>query len=639
VTTSRLPRRAIVGTVLATSLIGASALAFAAGEGGGLGLPTKDCNTVTDPKGDGNVGSQEGLPGSFPNDPDLDITGLVFGSNDKAVTAYVRIDKLDTRSAYGDGHAFSASFTANGKAVQFTTFRFAAGQVNDAMASLPAPLTLSSSYVNLAGNPTDVPFTATYDTTNSMVILSADRPALEKAIGGPLGTISKISAESATDIADVSEPADEVDGKDTTWTADANTCFGAAPAPAPVESAAPSAAPSPSAPPAAPVGAAPAGLPTPDCSLAKDPKGDALFEGKAPNDPDLDMTSVTIGTDAKNLTAYIKVDQLSDSPMFSDGHRFYVSFTFNKHSFTMAGSNFANGEGAIRDGGSQTGQVAASTQLAVDGVTSSTDPGRFTGAGPGFVDSGLKFTFDTKNSYVIATLPIADLEKYGKAPSAGAVLSGVYANGNSDYVASAIVVDTVPDGATATAPGKLTYTVGDNHCFAPAAPAANPLTNVGAVTAQYGDTAAVAAKLVDPSGAPVAGKAVTFTLGSSKAVGTTGADGVAKAALLVKAKAGKSSLVLTSEDLTASVPFTVLLEKTVLKATNTKGAVTATLTDDDKTPVTGQVITFTLGSKKVTAKTDAKGVAKANGFPAGNVKVTYAGSPGMYTAASASAKS
>ncbi|MDT4942636.1 MAG: hypothetical protein QOJ34_2725, partial [Pseudonocardiales bacterium] len=428
---------------------------------------------------------------------------------------------------------------------------------------------------------------------------------------------------------------------DATAPATATYLFGAgcggdsAPAAAPVPSATPSTEPSPSAAPAPGGPPAAAGLPAADCFVAKDPKGDAAFEGNGPNDPDLDMTSLTLGSDGKNLTAYIKVDQLGDSPMFSDGHRFYVSFTFNKHSFTMAGSNFANGEGAIRDGANGTGQVAANTQLAVDGTTSSTDPGRFTGPGPGFVESGLTFTFDTKNSYVIATLPIADLEKYGKAPSAGAVLSGVYANANSDYISSAIVVDTAPDGATATAPGKVTYTVGDNHCFAPPVP---PLSSVGAVKAQYGDIAAVAAKLVDAAGAPAAGKTVTFTLGSSKVTGTTGADGIAKGALLVKEKAGKRSLVITSDDANVAVDFTVSLEKTALKAVGGKGGVTATLTDDDKKPVAGQAVTFASGSKKVTAKTDAKGVAKATGLPAGNIKVTYAGAAGMYAAASTTTK-
>jgi hypothetical protein len=144
--------------------------------------------------------------------------------------------------------------------------------------------------------------------------------------------------------------------------------------------------------------------------------------------------------------------------------------------------------------------------------------------------------------------------------------------------------------------------------------------------------------VVDAAGAPVAGKPVTFTLDNSKASGTTGADGIAKAALLVKEKAGKRSLVISAEGASTTVAFTVLVEKTALKAVGGKGGVTATLTDDDKSPVAGQVITFTSGSKKVTAKTDAKGVAKATGLPPGNVKVAYAGAAGMYAASSTTTK-
>jgi hypothetical protein len=275
------------------------------------------------------------------------------------------------------------------------------------------------------------------------------------------------------------------------------------------------------------------------------------------------------------------------------------------------------------------------------GPTSPTDPAgaQAAVAGPGFVTSGLKYTFDVKTSTVSMSLPLADIEKYGKAPAAGATLTAVYASAAADSTTLSLPYDTVPDGGSATA-SKLTYAVGDNACFgaaAAASPAGSPLTNAGVTKAQYGDPAAVAAKLVDASGAPVSGKDVTFALPSSTVTATTGADGVAKAALPIKDKAGKLSLVLTSGDAKATVDFTVLVEKTALKASASKDAVTATLTDDDKQPVSGQVVSFTSGSKKVTAKTNAKGVATAKGLK-GNVRVTYAGAAGMYTAASTATK-
>jgi hypothetical protein len=632
VTTSHLPRRALVGAALAAALIGTGLAAFADDA-----PSTGPCPTWTDPKGDASTG-QAGIPGT--TDDQMDIVSASLANDGLNVVATIGdVAMGDTASDFGD--EFHINFTLGGKDLQVYADRGAS-----AGDPLTSPVGFDAGFYNSTDDLSGAA-TAKYDTKANTVTIVGTVAELSKALGADAtGKIaSALVAESEDYLPQVGGFVYDDAPTKLTFTVGAACGTDAAPAPSP--SASPSPAPSPSQSPSgtpAPGGApAPAGLPAAGCFAAKDPTGDAIVrpvgglpgDPGAPNDPDLDITSLTLASDAKALTGYIKVNKLG-APAYSDGHRFYVSFTFNKHNFTMAGSAFGNGEGAIRDGLNGTGQVAATTQLAVDGVSSAADPGRFTGPGTGFVASGLKFTFDVKNSYVIASLPIADLEKYGKAPAAGATLTGVYASGNTDYLATAIVTDSVPDGASSSAPGKLTYAIGDNHCFAPPAP---PLSSVGAVRAQYGDVAAVAAKLVDAAGAPVAGKPVSFTVGSSKASGTTGTDGVAKEALLVKETAGKRSLVITAGDTTTSVPFTVLLEKTVLKAVGGKAGATATLTDDDRTPVAGQVITFTSGSKKVTAKTDAKGVAKATGLPPGNIKVVYAGAAGMYTAASTTTKS
>jgi hypothetical protein len=340
--------------------------------------------------------------------------------------------------------------------------------------------------------------------------------------------------------------------------------------------------------------------------------------------------------------AYVKVAKLAGGPATLDGHRFTLNFTFNKHAFAAAGSAFKDAPaGQIREGAAATGRFGHLTQLSVDGsgIPPTTPQAAQTVAtGSAFVASGLKFTFDQKASAVSLTLPLADIAKYGQAPTAGATLTGVYVTAATDTGLISSTWDVAPDGATASSPGKVSYAIGDNACFAAAAPAASPLTSVGALKAQYGDTAAVAAKLVDAAGAPVSGKTVTFTLGSSKATGTTGADGVANAALLVTEKAGRRSLGIAADSATTTVAFTVSVERTVLKSTGSRGTVTATLTDDDKSPVAGQVVTFASGSKKVTARTNAKGVATANGLPSGTVKVTYAGASGMYAPARSATK-
>lgn len=633
-TTSHLPRRVILGAVLAASLIGVGVVAAVA-----EGAPT--CPpTYTDPAGDSGVGDPATNP--VTGDDDLDIVAVTHSVDGGSFTTSVKVAELYPEGPlFAMGDRFITAFTVAKKAVEITAERDFSG-VGSSRAS-----------AKVGGTAVTFPVKLVEDlkaSTISAVMSAAD---LEKAIGAPLAgqEFSAMTSAARAVYPTNASPGTAQPAWDTaTAAATAKYAFGtgcggetsAGPAPA---SAAPAPAPSPSSPPTAapPAGGAPAtaGLPAADCVLTKDPKGDAalspLVGGPGlPNDPDLDLTSLTLGTDSKNLVGYFKVDKLANGPAVTEGHRFYLSFTFNKHSFTMAGSAYKNGEAPIRDGLSQTGQVAATTQLAVDGVSSATDPARFTGAGTGFVPSGLKFTFDLKNSYVIAALPLADLEKYGKAPAAGATLTGIYASANADNFAVATGVDSAPDGASASAPGKLTYAVGDNRCFAPPAP---PLTSLGAVKAQYGDVAPVAAKLVDAAGTPVAGKTVTFTLGSSQATGTTGADGVAKAALLVKETAGKRSMVITSGDAKVVVDFTVTVEKTALRAVGGKSVVTATLTDDDTSPVPGQVITFASGSKKISVKTDAKGVAKATGLPPGNVKVSYPGAAGMYAGSSTTTKS
>jgi hypothetical protein len=643
VTTSHLPRRAIVGAALAVSLVGGGLIAAFADD-----APAGACPSWTDPAGDATTGQEP--TGTFTDDQ-MDIISASLANDGANVVATIGDVKLgDTASDFGD--EFHINFTIGGKELQAYADR--GGSAGDPLTS---PVGFGAGFTSITDG-TSGEATAKYDTKANTVTITGTVAELSKALGsdatGKVATA--IVAETQDYIPQVGGFVYDDAASKGTFTVGAD-CGGAGVAPvavAPSASPDASASPSPSASPdasaspsptasGAPAGGAPAaaGLPTAGCALAKDPKGDAQLSpvGGAPglpNDPDLDVTSLTLGTDGKNLKAFVKVDALASGPMVTEGHRFYVSFTFNKHNFTMAGSSFKNGEEAIRDGASQTGQVAATTQLAVDGVSSAIDPERFTGAGPGFVDSGLKYTFDLKNSYAIASLPLTDLEKYGKAPAAGAVLTGVYASANADNFATALVVDSIPDGAGSTAPGKLTYNVGDNACFAAAA---SPLTSVGAVKAQYGDVAAVAAKLVDAAGAPLAGKTLTFALGASKATGVTAADGVAKAALTVTDKAGKRSLKVTGEGASTTVPFTVLVEKTALRVTGAKGTVAATLSDDDKKPVAGQPVTFTAGSKKATVKTDAKGVAKVAGFaPGTTVKVTYAGAAGMYSATAGSTK-
>jgi hypothetical protein len=623
VSSYRMPRRAIVGTVLATSLIGGGlAVAFADGAPVADGCPA----TYTDPAGDSGLLDPATNP--VVGDDDLDLVAVTHSVTDGIFTTAFKVVKLNPAGpAFAAGDRFVATFTVAKKTVTVDAERDFSG-VGDTHGS-----------VTVGGTAVTMPVKIVEDDKASTLSAQLATADLEKAVGAPLAgeAFSAMSAVARGFLPSNATPSEGILWDAATAPATASYAFGSGcGATAGAPAAAPAPSPSPSTPSAAPAPGGPAapGLPTAGCNTFADPKGDANFDvvnGQGePNDPDLDLTGLVLQSTPDSFKAYLRVDKLATRPADWPGHAFYANFTANKKAVALQATAYDPAQLSQLDDGAAT----------ATGVTpfGSTPAIGMTVDGP-YVPSKLSATFDTKTSMVTLTIPRGDLDKAVGGLADGSVLTKVYArDAGTAPVAGGFYIDSTAKDNASGVTDKDAWTVGDNACFGPAAPAPSPLTNVGAVKAQYGDTAAVAAKLVDASGAPVAGKTVTFTLGSSKAAGTTGTDGVAKASLVVNEKAGKKTLVLTSDAVTASVPFTVLIEKTVLKATGSKGAVTAILSDDDRTPVAGQVITFTLGSKKATARTDAKGVAKVTGFPPGNVKVAYAGASGMYAAASTSTK-
>src|SRR3954454_10633816 len=113
----------------------------------------------------------------------------------------------------------------------------------------------------------------------------------------------------------------------------------------------------------------PAGYPTAGCFDFTDPSGDAtaLNPNNPNSDPDLDILGLALQSTGKDLKAYIKVNKLADGPsMSTDGHRFTLTFLFNGHVFSAAGSSYSHSTGAIRDGLAQLGQAGHTVQLSVD---------------------------------------------------------------------------------------------------------------------------------------------------------------------------------------------------------------------------------------------------------------------------------
>jgi hypothetical protein len=206
-------------------------------------------------------------------------------------------------------------------------------------------------------------------------------------------------------------------------------------------------------------------MPKAGCFDISDPSGDASYPSSAvASDPDLDILGAAFQTTATDFMAFIKVNKLADGPMLADGHRYSVYFNFGNHQYAVSGSHYANGSGAIRDGLASTGQAGHVTQLGID-VPAATTPT----TSKGFVDSGLKFTFDTTNSWVIADLPLADISKNaGGAKFAGQITGLAVVSGLDRYAVSS-VVDTTEVGNAATYSGV--WKVGTNKCFPAPKPA------------------------------------------------------------------------------------------------------------------------------------------------------------------------
>ncbi len=387
-------------------------------------------------------------------------------------------------------------------------------------------------------------------------------------------------------------------------------------------------------------------LPRPGCSTLADPKGDTtplmpasgLPAWPVPNDPDLDLTSLTLRTTATDLVAYLGVDKLAKGPASVDGHRFTLDFTFNKHVFSAAASAYSNGSGGLRDGLANSGQVGHVVQLGVDVPSLTAIPPV---ADKGFKTSGLKATWDLPNNRLVLQLPIADIVKYGGAPFTGE-LTAINAKTATDvYAISTQADNTNPaNGSASTAK----WTIGNNACFA-LAPAL--LANTGVTTAQYGDVAPVAVSVKSASGEALAGRTVSLQLGSSTATVTTDSTGVARAGLPVTSTAGPAELKAvfagdaTADAATLKVPFTVALEKTITTLAVTKRGnvrtVAITLLDDDKHPIGAQSLLVFVNAKSVgTVTTNAAGKASfTKGNPTQSVKVAFIGVNGKYSGSSA----
>lgn len=473
--------------------------------------------------------------------------------------------------------------------------------------------------------------TGNWDTAANVVTITASQAEFDKAAGSPTKNLPATAVSANTMVragADDLYPYDASLPPANTKYAVGAACEAGGGGPAPTGS--PTA--SPTSPTASPTpGGLPAGYPRAGCWTFDDIKGDgkALVPGQSAqrldNDPDLDLLGVAVNTTETDLKAYVRVDKLAMPKNFG-GHTYSLTFKAGAKTVELIAGE---GDSAAKAAESQVGPMSYAK---VDNVES----------------SAIKVTptFDKTNNFVVISAPLAQIATAtGGAFAAGTQITAVRAD--SRWMFDPAQDTSSADTAEAAVAADRVYTLGVSPCFAP--PAA-VLANTGAKTVQFTDAAAIAAKLTDAGGAPLAGKPVTFAIGSKTATVSTGDDGVARTSLNPGVAAGTYSLVTsfagdaTASKVTLTTPFTVVAEKTRLVLTvaksGTRRTVTAKLLDDDGKPVAGQAVAWYVNGKKVSApKTNAAGVVTlTTAKPTQTVKAVFAAVAGKYLGSTAQQK-
>ncbi len=621
-------RRLIAGTAVSGLLLGGLALVGSA-QAAGI------CPLYTDPAGDTPyVASQPTPEDGQPltnNDPDVDILDVSHSVEAGVFTTTIHLKGLlDTGPLAWFADRFESSFTVNAKAATI--------QVDRDYTGVPARPAVKTATLLLGTTKTTVKVTLVEDFKASTLTTKIAAADVETALGGGLAG-KPFSAMTSTAGALYTAGGQAGYKAQDTATATATAVYafgqscagGGAPAPAPTATPTeepeegeeepeeePSATPSPTTSeepeegeeepeePAAPVLFE---QPRAGCVAFKDAAGDAK-PGRSPlfspnNDADLDLTEVSVKSGPEALAVYAKVATLGAAP---------ATAIFNGHKFTAA---FSFGGKAI----SVSADKAGPAVVTVD-TKANTD---------------LKATavFDTKASNVVFSLPNDGLATVLGAPlKAAAPLTNLTLTTNATNPGGSFDGDT----ATGAKPEEKTYAYGDNTCFQPPV---GKLSLTGATSGVFTDKATVTATLLDTADAAVEGAKVSLTLtGMTVLEGTTDEDGavVFTFPITVPAGAKKVTAAFLGTDTVGPValasPFTVKAEKALLKVVAGRGTMTATLADDDRTVLAGQVVVFTVGSKVTKVKTNAKGVAVLTRQTKGaTVKVSFVAIKDQYTAA------
>lgn len=321
----------------------------------------------------------------------------------------------------------------------------------------------------------------------------------------------------------------------------------------------------------------------------------------------LDVTSVTLRLTDTDLIAFVRVVKITSLAFTETARRYEVTFTQGKRSYALQHSVYdPTLPEALRPPGSASPQTAG-----VDAAT----------------------------GYVWISVPRASIEAdLGRRLVEDDTFESLAAHTYS-YLATQ---ESVADEASS---GETTYVVGDDLCFG-APPAVLEELMVG--PGQYGDPVPASVYVVDEDGNPLGGEPVTFYVGDA-AVGSGRADGdgLVDTTLALGRPAGTYDVVArfagdaTTGKARARTTATVTVETTrfaplaVARPSATTRTVTATLLDDDGTPVAGQRVDFWVAGRRVaTVATNAAGRAVWKGAkPKQRVQARFLAVPGRYAAA------
>ena len=353
------------------------------------------------------------------------------------------------------------------------------------------------------------------------------------------------------------------------------------------------------------------------------------------SEPQVDILGLHARVTADQLQLLVALGQVPDTVSIApweSAYRYLVTFKLDGHSLSY-GAEFANPSQPLQPvGGSQ-------------GPLSDTWP-QFTNNGTRVTDSGSAARFIAADpathepAFLLFTTPRAALEKM-----VGATLAP------TDQLTDLLAVtqdflgpEEVDVDSTDVPSAQAVKAVGDDYCFGLAPTSLSDLT---VPSVQYGDELTLDATLKGEHDEALPGQPVQFSADTGPlGAATTDDDGIAEASLPTTLLAGSYPIAATfagdatHRPSTASGTLVVLPETVVVgalqvaKPTAKTRTATATVLDDDKTPVAGQKLQWWVNGKQVaTATTDSKGKAVYRALkPGQTVQARFPAVKGMYAA-------